>query len=116
MLIATGVVGYNYTNQMARNSKTVYDDLLTPINQMGTIRVNIRAGASYMLQTTMKRLDQAKFEEVHAKLKERIASNQDRLPSWKRLTLTRSNSKYSKNSKSSMPFILSNAIKCLNLP
>ena len=62
-----------------RNSETVYDDLMMPINQMGTIRVNIRAGASYMLQTTMKRLDQAKFEEVQAKLKERIASNQEQI-------------------------------------
>ncbi|MFC5471738.1 methyl-accepting chemotaxis protein [Cohnella suwonensis] len=76
MLISVAAVGYYYIKDMSKDSAYVYDELLVPINKMSNIRTNVRAGSAYMLQMTMNRLDQDKFEEVQAKLNERLKANQ----------------------------------------
>jgi methyl-accepting chemotaxis protein len=78
MLIAVGVVGYNYTTHMAKNSTIVYKDLMQPNDAMSWIRINLRATSAFMLET-MRTKDTVKSQKLNEQIKAKTADNQEQL-------------------------------------
>lgn len=70
-----GITGYNYMNQMAQNSDTMYIDRLLPITWLSQIRINNRAIDAYMLEL-MLTTDSAIQKDLETKTKEKLDENE----------------------------------------
>jgi methyl-accepting chemotaxis protein len=86
MLIAVGAVGYNYTNQMAKNSAIVYKDLMQPNDAMSWIRINLRATSAYMLETMLTK-ETVKTQKLSEQIKAKKADNQEKIAQLEKANL-----------------------------
>ena len=54
-IVLVGVVGINYMNQMAQQSKTMYEDQLLPVKWINELRAHTRATQALLLQLVVEK-------------------------------------------------------------
>jgi len=71
---AIGLTGLTYMQDMAKDTKSMYEDQLQPIRSLGKIRANNKAVDSYLLESMITE-DQAYTEQLNKQMDELVKEN-----------------------------------------